>query len=168
MTRSLELRAAPGSWANRAVEASSAYTAERPYTVPDDWDADGWAIDVSYADLAQPIGRDEISFEWRRDHAEAPFDRHGKVKQGYLFPVSDGLAAVVFQDFADRWPPIPPPAADSALPDAHQLLVGLVGTLRAMPIPMKSSNARCRRDGAPTGRGRSSPGPALPRREHHG
>ena len=119
LTRSLELRAAPGSWANRAVEASSAYTAERPYTVPDDWDADGWAIDVSYADLAQPIGRDEISFEWRRDHAEAPFDRHGKVKQGYLFPVSDGLAAVVFQDFADRWPPIPPPAADSALPDAH-------------------------------------------------
>lgn len=105
---------------------SSARTAERPYDLPDMWESDGWAVSMIYADLARPVERDEIPAEWRRDRKEAPFDRNGDVNQGYLFRISDGFAEALFEDFADRWPPIPPYRQLSIVPDAREVLLGLV------------------------------------------
>jgi hypothetical protein len=105
---------------------NSAYSAERPYNLPDVWEYDGWAVPVSYADLARAVARDEIPAEWRRDHREAPFDREGNVKLGYLFPISDDFAEALFEAFADRWPPIPPYRAPSIVPDAREVLTALV------------------------------------------
>jgi hypothetical protein len=104
---------------------SSAYSAERPYNLPEVWESDGWAVQVAYADLARPVARDEIPTEWRHGQREAPFDRDGNVKLGYLFPVSDRFAEALFEDFADRWPPIPPYRAPGVVPDARELLTGL-------------------------------------------
>jgi hypothetical protein len=105
---------------------SSAYSNERPYNLPDVWESDGWAVPVAYADLARGVARDEIPAEWRRGQREEPFDRDGNVKLGYLFPVSDSFAEALFEDFADRWPPIPPYRAPSVVPDARELLTALV------------------------------------------
>jgi hypothetical protein len=104
----------------------SADTAERPYNVPNAWESDGWAVAVTYADLSRPVKRDEIPVEWRRDRNEAPFDRNGDVKQGYLFPVSDEFAVALFDDFAERWPPIPPSRLPMPMSDARDLLTALV------------------------------------------
>jgi hypothetical protein len=105
---------------------SSAYSAERPYNLPEVWESDGWAVPVAYADLARGVERDEIPAGWRYGHKEAPFDRDGNVKLGYLFPVSDSFAEALFEDFADRWPPIPPYRAPSVVYDARELLTALV------------------------------------------
>jgi hypothetical protein len=80
-----------------------AFAADRPYGLPEVWESPGWMIRIGYFDLSQPIGRDELPMAWRL--TEAPFDRHGKVKQGYLYPVSEAFAAELLDAFSDRWPP---------------------------------------------------------------
>jgi hypothetical protein len=109
---------------------STASTAERPYDLPDVWGSDGWGVVVTYFDVSQPIGRDEIPLEWRRDSGEVPFDRNGDVKQGYLFPVSRAFAAELFDDFADRWPDAPRLGLARTPPiehDARKVLARLIG-----------------------------------------
>jgi hypothetical protein len=66
-------------------------------------------VAVRYFDLTQPIRRDELPLAWRL--TEAPFDRNGDVKQGYLYRVSGGFAAEFLDEFADRWPPRRSPVA---------------------------------------------------------
>lgn len=84
------------------VEAP-ATPADRPYSRPEVWESPGWMVRVRYFDLAQPIQRDELPLVWRL--AAVPFDRNGKVKQIYLSPVPDDLAAELLDEFGDRWPP---------------------------------------------------------------
>jgi hypothetical protein len=105
-----------------------ATAADRPYGLPEVWESPGWMVVVRYFDLAQPIGRDELPMSWRL--VEEPFDRNGDVKQGYLFPVSEGFAAELLDEFADRWPlealtRATPPVARRH--DARTLLGKLVG-----------------------------------------
>jgi hypothetical protein len=76
--------------------------ADRPYGLPEVWESPGWMVPVRYYDLPEPIGRDEIPMNWRL--AEAPFDRHGDVKQGYLYPLSDASVAELLDQFGNRWP----------------------------------------------------------------
>lgn len=79
---------------NGAIRAvSRAWTsgqeAVRPGELPEGpWGHDGWLVRSRYEQLAEPIRLDSIGSEWLTPDS-GPFDVNGKVKQGYLFSVSD-------------------------------------------------------------------------------
>lgn len=75
------------------------YDASRPSDLPDDWNRDGWRVDVKYFALHRPIRLGEIPMVWREGTKEEPFNIHGQVKQGYLYP----LSATFWQDMNDRF-----------------------------------------------------------------
>jgi hypothetical protein len=73
----------------------TAYPAERPDPAADQaWNKDGRRVDVEYRDLETPLPVSAIP-EGRRQGEGGPFDRDGKVKQAYFFPLSDAFVAVV-------------------------------------------------------------------------
>src|SRR5262249_40141575 len=66
---------------------SSAQPASRPSELPEAaWQTDGYRAAIDYQPLNPPILIETIPEARRR--AEAPFDKYGGVKQGYLFPLS--------------------------------------------------------------------------------
>jgi hypothetical protein len=72
-----------------------AYAATRPDPVADQaWSNDGRRVDVEYRDLATPLPVSAIP-EGRRTGEGGPFDRDGKVKQAYFFPLSDAFVNVI-------------------------------------------------------------------------
>lgn len=84
---------------------TAAYDALLPREFPSDaWGHDGWRIDVTYGQLADPIALDEIPSLWREGTKEEPFDIRGAVKQGYLYPLSDTFAFEMFDLFGERLP----------------------------------------------------------------
>lgn len=70
-----------------------------------DSDHSGYLVQVTYHDAQGPIALGEIPMDWRTDEPQTgPFDRAGNVKQGYLFELSERLAAHIFSRFASRLP----------------------------------------------------------------
>src|SRR5438067_10103717 len=66
----------------------------RPPELPTEaWEAQGYLVELDYYDAPAPIALEEIPTEWRTaEGGPGPFNRHGGVKQGYLFPLSDHFA----------------------------------------------------------------------------
>ncbi len=86
-------------YANSAVRAIGVVEAmperrQRPSELPDDWGQDGHFCRVRYFGLAPPIRFDELPDPPR---SVGPFDSHGGVKQGYLFPLPNAYAAKLGQ-----------------------------------------------------------------------
>jgi hypothetical protein len=66
--------------------------AVRPVDLPSQWPNEGRLVRVEMTDIAPPIALETIPEAGRLGEPKVgPFDRRGKVKQGYLFPVSEGL-----------------------------------------------------------------------------
>jgi hypothetical protein len=61
----------------------------------------GWQAQVQYFPLHPPIGFAELPEQPR---SSGPFDRDGKIKQGYLYEVDPNYAATLRERFANRWP----------------------------------------------------------------
>jgi hypothetical protein len=88
-----------------SVAATGAIDARRPIDLPDDrWDQDGRTVRTSYFDVNPAVTLSEIPLDWRSaEPAAGPFDRNGKVKQGYLFPLSEAVAQQFADAFDDRF-----------------------------------------------------------------
>jgi hypothetical protein len=99
-------------YANGAIQAvglvlSAATERTRPDTMPgEEPNRLGNYVRVQYRELSPPIGLEEMPESWRTD-GEQPFTRKGKVKQGYLFPVSQVFLTKLKEKFADRFPKQP-------------------------------------------------------------
>jgi hypothetical protein len=77
-----------------------ARTHPRPEALPSQlWQQNGWLAEIDSVDLAVPIHRDEIPLEWRRPRQQPCFDVNGQVVLGYLFPLSDGFADKLLEQF---------------------------------------------------------------------
>lgn len=73
----------------------------------DDRVSEGYAVDVEYFELSNPVAFGEIPEEWRIK-SEGPFHSEGRVQLGYCFQVEHQLASNIRQRFSDRWPPESP------------------------------------------------------------
>lgn len=88
------------NYANTKIRAVSqvtalAYPAPRPDPDADTaWTNDGRRLDADYHVLANPVDLSAILETKRRDEG-GPFDKNGKVKQAYFFPVSDEFTDVL-------------------------------------------------------------------------
>ena len=95
-------------YANGSVRALSQVIepyriARRPIPRPGfDADRPGYLVRVAYDDAATPIARDEIPLEWRTDEG-GPFTHSGRVRQGYLFPLSEAFKRQFVVTFGGRW-----------------------------------------------------------------
>jgi MoxR-like ATPase len=113
------------NYANGEVRARSEVRQESvPSPRPDPdadqaWSNDGMRSELDYMVLTERVALADIPVEWRRNEG-GPFDKDGGVKQGYLFPVSDEMAARLQQRFPQLGldatpasgvsaPPQPPP-----------------------------------------------------------
>jgi 5-methylcytosine-specific restriction protein B len=79
-----------------------AYDSSRP--APEDaasWENDGRRLDVVFRALADPIALADIPVDWRVAEPNGPFDRNGRVKQGYLFALSDDFTTRMVQRFPE-------------------------------------------------------------------
>lgn len=67
----------------------AARRARRPYVIDGTTGDEGLLAEVTYTELSRPIRLDAIPIEWReQEPTVGPFDVDGKVKVGYVFPVS--------------------------------------------------------------------------------
>jgi hypothetical protein len=82
----------------------AATMAARPAELPEGpWADSGYLAQVTYHDAPTPIALEEIPTEWRLEDG-GPFTRHGSVKQGYLFPLSERFVQHFRDEFKSRWP----------------------------------------------------------------
>ncbi|RAO23336.1 hypothetical protein MED15_01176 [Micromonospora noduli] len=116
-----------------SVVATAAVDAHRPGDLPEDmWDRDGRVVRTTYSEAADAIALDELLLDERlREPQGGPFDRAGKVKQGYLFPLSKTFGKSFTATFSDRFPALGV-AAGSYVPsearmEAAELLRALIG-----------------------------------------
>ena len=65
----------------------------------------GYLVKVAYNDFALPIVRDEIPIAWRSEE-RGPFTHSGRVRQGYLFPLSEAFKTRFVATFDERWPAV--------------------------------------------------------------
>jgi hypothetical protein len=66
--------------------------AVRPVDLPSQWPSEGRLVRVEMTDIVPPIPLETIPEAARLAEPKVgPFDRRGMVKQGYLFPISEGL-----------------------------------------------------------------------------
>lgn len=92
------------NYANTEIRAWSTVTAAAapsPRPDPDadqEWTNDGYRSEVVYHELPTRVRLTDVPNEWRVAEG-GPFDKDGKVKQGYLFGVSDEFAAKLRQSF---------------------------------------------------------------------
>jgi MoxR-like ATPase len=92
------------NYANGEIRAHSTVqqeSAPSPRPDPDAdqaWGSEGLRAEVDYEALTERVALADIPVEWRRDES-GPFDKDGGVKQGYLFPVSDEMAAKLQKKF---------------------------------------------------------------------
>ncbi|MET8197122.1 hypothetical protein ABZU22_25225 [Micromonospora sp. NPDC005222] len=89
-----------------SVVATAAIDAHRPGDLPEDmWDRDGRMIRTIYSEAATAVARDELPLDERlKEPPAGPFDRAGKVKQGYLFPLSKTFGESFAATFGGRYP----------------------------------------------------------------
>ena len=62
----------------------------------------GYLVSVAYYDAATPIALAEIPLSWRSDKG-GPFTHAGRVRQGYLFPLSEAFKRHFIATFGNRW-----------------------------------------------------------------
>lgn len=97
---------------DQAIQGIS--TVDRNPTIaprPQDPDApDGRFAKVRFIQLERPIPREDVPMPWRLAE-RGPFNKHGKVNQGYLYELSDEFAERVRTEFWNRWPAGSPWAA---------------------------------------------------------
>ncbi len=87
-----------------SVVRAAAVEATRPPELPtEQWETEGYLARVAYEDAPAPIALEEIPASWRTAEG-GPFDRHGGVKQGYLFPLSTHFVRQFADEFGSRWP----------------------------------------------------------------
>ncbi|MGB2569279.1 hypothetical protein ACPFP2_12620 [Micromonospora citrea] len=116
-----------------SVVATAAVDAHRPGDLPKDmWDRDGRTVRTTYSEAAKAVALDELLLDDRLKEPQAgPFDRAGKVKQGYLFPLSKAFGESFTAAFGVRFPALGV-AAGSYVPsearmEAVELLRALIG-----------------------------------------
>ncbi|WP_029271263.1 McrB family protein [Virgibacillus alimentarius] len=82
----------------------AAIEAQKPSEITSqDWQEKGYKIELSYYVLEPSIGKDEIPLQWHLDE-KGPFNVNGDLNQGYFYPLSEGFAREVFQQFDQRFP----------------------------------------------------------------
>ncbi|WP_435586240.1 hypothetical protein, partial [Micromonospora aurantiaca (nom. illeg.)] len=125
-----------------SVGATAAIDAHRPGDLPEDMgDHDGRMIRTTYSEAANAVALDELLLDERLSEPQAgPFDRAGKVKQGYLFPLSKTFGESFTATFRDRFP-ASVVAAGSYVPsearlEATELLRALMG------VPLLTAKGR--------------------------
>lgn len=141
----------------------SAYDAERPPELPTDaWQRDGWAADVDYFELDDPVALEEVPREERLNRKESPFQLDGGVKLGYLFPLSEEFGDMMLTLFAERLPaalaaaagPTPDEGAHGAARLLRRLLGEPLETLTGRPnriLEIRDGNAVVATDRSPEG-----------------
>lgn len=91
------------SGAVRAVSTAvtAAIDARRPVDLPEDlWDREGRMVRAIYRDAVAPIRLADIPADLiSSEPSDGPFDRDGRVKQGYLYPLSDKLGQRLVEEF---------------------------------------------------------------------
>ncbi|MEV6812386.1 hypothetical protein [Micromonospora sp. NPDC051296] len=119
-----------------SVVAIAAVDAHRPGDLPQDtWDDDGRMIRTTYSEAAYAVGLDELQLDERlREPKAGPFDRAGKVKQGYLFPLSKTLGEAVMASFSDRFPALGVAAGSYVPSEARMEAVELLRVLIGVPL----------------------------------
>ena len=76
-----------------SVVAAEAVIADRPAELGERWEPEGYLVRATYTELSPHVSLSSIPVEVRRAAPrDRPFDVNGKVKEGYLWPVSDALA----------------------------------------------------------------------------
>ncbi|WAA10988.1 McrB family protein [Fervidibacillus albus] len=68
----------------------------------DEWEREGILLKVKYISLTDPIKKEEIPRDWKRE--EGPFDKNGDVKQGYFYKVSKDFYLKLIKKFHTRIP----------------------------------------------------------------
>lgn len=131
------------SGAVRAVStaATAAIDARRPVDLPEDlWDGEGRMVRAIYRDAAAPIPLADIPADLiSHEPSDGPFDRDGRVKQGYLYPLSDKLGQRLAEELKSDSPASGPSAAlvpAEATTGAADLLRRLVG------VPIRTVTGR--------------------------
>jgi hypothetical protein len=123
-------------YSNRTVQAISvaatgAIDTRRPGDLPPDlWEQEGRMVRASYLDIKPPVDRDEIPLDWRRlELQDGPFQRDQKVKQGYLFPLSESFVQQFIDMFGVRFDKdalsaaaLPPEVRDGAVDLLRELI----------------------------------------------
>ncbi|MFI7551950.1 hypothetical protein ACIBQ2_19615 [Micromonospora sediminimaris] len=119
-----------------SVVATAAVDAHRPGDLPEDtWDDDGRMIRTSYSDAASPVLLDELQLDERLKEPKAgPFTRGGKVKQGYLFPLSETLGDAIVAGFGDRFATLGLSAGSYVPSEARMEAVELLRALIGVPL----------------------------------
>ncbi|MFE7062045.1 McrB family protein [Sutcliffiella sp. NPDC057660] len=69
----------------------------------DNWEKDGYLVELDYYQFNPTIRKDEIPNEWRLAEG-GPFDRNGNVKQGYFFSLTKMFSKNMFNKFKERFP----------------------------------------------------------------
>ena len=73
-----------------SVVADEAVDAPNPGAADADRDREGWLVSTDYRDLPVPLLLDDIPMDTRIAES-GPFDREGRIIQGYFFPLSDSF-----------------------------------------------------------------------------
>lgn len=116
-------KAQPGdvviAYANTAIRAlvtvsAAAIDAEKPGDLGSEWGRDGMLLKGTYYRLDRPIGITEIPERLRRPEV-GPFNRDGRVNQGYFYAVARSAADELRHHFADRWPADSPWGDEAAI-----------------------------------------------------
>jgi hypothetical protein len=84
----------------RAVStvASEYELAERPSELEDAWESSGYFVASEYQDITPSVPLASIELATRLLSSSGPFNQHGGVKQGYLFPIDDEQAQRIAAD----------------------------------------------------------------------
>lgn len=69
----------------------------------DEWQEDGYLLELAYYEFEKTIKKDDIPLQWRLDEL-GPFNRNGDLNQGYFFSISDKFAHKVYQMFSNQFP----------------------------------------------------------------
>ncbi|MFD6691323.1 hypothetical protein [Micromonospora aurantiaca (nom. illeg.)] len=119
-----------------SVVATAAVDAHRPGDLPEDmWDRDGRMIRTTYNEAANAVALDEMLLDERlREPQAGPFDRAGKVKQGYLFPLSKTFGESFTATFGDRFPASGVAAGSYVPSEARMEAVELLRALIGVPL----------------------------------
>lgn len=113
---------------------TAAIESGRPASLPRQWAHDGWRISSAYRTLARPIPLGELPDQDRLSTLGGPFNKSGRVNQGYLFPLESDygtkLAALV---------------AEVGLADSHGQVESTTSTVLAQPTGAESADELLRR-----------------------
>jgi hypothetical protein len=69
-----------------------------------EWEREGWRVEIEYFDLESPIPLAGVPQEIRRYVFGGPFSRNGGVNQGYLYPLSDQFVAGLTDVYGEQLP----------------------------------------------------------------